>query len=775
MTEPYGQSALNSPNLNARTDNFPSPTNLGWRSIVNEDWRLILIGAIVSFFLASLITSGTPAGLIPELSVPFGYNGDSIFHAWMANRVDEGWIFNNARSGYPFGSNFLDYPGADAGNHLVIKLLSGLTGGWVGGLNLYFLLGFPTCFVASYITARAFGLNRSFTMTVAGLYTFTPFHFLRLEYQHLFYTWYFVAPVFFYLALSVYRTTQQSRNENLPTRLAKGILPSAGLLIVSSFGVYYAVFGVIIIGLAGLLSWARSKHLHGLKRSILLCFAIGVGVAFNVAPNAINTFKNGANEEVAQRSPGQSEHLGFKLMQLMLPRLDHRSSTLANLTQAYNNGSPLINENATATLGMIGAGGLVLTFLFLLFRPTGAADDERLRLVAAITLILFMFGTIGGLGTVFAWFISPSIRGWNRISVFIAFSTVLFTFIALQILLKAKAPRHSRYVAAIAAAALLFGFLDQTIPACKSCYVQRKSEFENDKNFVQSIESALPSGAAVYQLPYIGFPEEPPLNGMVSYQALAGVIHSKGLHWSFGGMKGRDGDAFYRALAKESASKQLSVIRRLGFDGIYIDRRGYADNGDALITQLTELLQRAPDLVSSSGDQVFFKVTGSDHPALEHLSTAQIMKLSGYYADHLGIRYAATLEDGIDFTKDGWPAFIANVKGVWPLEPWGRWSVKPEVTFDFSDPLPQTFTLVLRARAFASNAEHPTRIQVADKEYTVQLTGDTSEVRLKVDLQGSNAQRITFIPYSPTSPRKVMGGSDDRKLGIGFVSMRFEQ
>lgn len=763
---------MNSPNLQIRANNLNA---LNWKAILIEDWRLIVIGAIASFFAASLITSGFPVGFIPDLSIPFGYNGDSIFHAWMANRVDEGWIFNNERSGYPFGSNFLDYPGADAGNHFIIKLLSGMTGGWVGGLNLYFLFGFPTCFIATYITCRAFGLNRSFSMAVALLFSFTPFHFLRLVYQHLFYTWYFVTPVFFYLALSVYRTGQQPPRASVMRRATKGIPALLGLFILASFGVYYAVFGVIVIGFAGLMSWAKSKHLHGLKKSILLISAIGLGVALNIAPNAINSFTNGVNEEVAHRSPGQSEHLGFKLMQLVLPRLDHRSSTLANLTQAYNSGSPLINENATATLGMIGAVGLVLTFLFLLFRPSGAADDERLRLLACLTLVLFMFGTIGGLGTMFAWFISSSIRGWNRISVFIAFSTVLFTFIALQILLKEKAPRLARYAAIIAAIALLFGLFDQTTPACKSCYAERKADFENDKHFVQSIENALPPRAAVYQLPYFGFPEQPPMNRMMSYQSMAGVIHSKGLHWSFGGMQGRDGDAFYRALAKEPVSKQLDVIRRIGFDGIYIDRRGYADNGDVLIKELTQLLNSPPLLVSSSSNQVFFKITGSEHPPLELLSSAQIMKLSGYYADHIGIRYPSTLQNGIDFTKEGWPEFITNVKGLWPLEPWGRWSVKREVTFDFAEPLPQRFILVLKARAFATNAQHPTHIVVAEKEYTVQLNSDTSEVRLMIDLQGKSASRITFIPPTPISPRKIMGGTDDRMLGIGFISMRFEQ
>lgn len=766
---------MNSHNHQARAIILLSPAQLSWRSTVSEDWRLILIGAIASFFLASLITTGSPAGLIPDLSVPFSYAGDSIFHAWMANRVDEGWVFNSARSGYPFGSNFLDYPGADAGNHLVIKLFAGLTGGWVGGLNLYFLFGFSTCFVASYIASRAFGLNRSFSMAVSLLYSFTPFHFLRLMYQHLFYTWYFVVPVFFYLALSIYRTGQQPQSGSLPSRIAKGAAATLGLFILASFGVYYAVFGVIVIGLAGLLSWVKSKHVQGLKKAVFLSCAIGAGVALNIAPNVINTFTNGANEEVANRSPVESEIFGFKLMQLILPRVDHRSSTLANMTQAYNNSAPLINENATATLGMIGAGGLVLVFLFLVFRPSGAAGDERLRLVAAITFILFMFGTIGGLGAVFAGLISPSIRGWNRISVFIAFGAVLFAFIALQILLKEKAPRLTRYAAAIATVVLVFGLLDQTTSACKSCYVQRKAEFENDKNFIQSIESALPTGAAVYQLPYFNFPEAPPMNRMMNYQMMAGVIHSKSLHWSFGGMKGRDGDAFYRALAKESTSKQLDVIRRLGFDGIYIDRRGYADNGDALITELTELLKSSHQLVSSSGEQVYFKVIGSEHPPLEALSTAQIMKLAGYHVDRFGPRYPSTMEIGIDFTKEGWPEFISNVKGVSHLELWGRWSDKSEIIFDFNVPLPQRFTLVLNAQAFAMNAGKPIRIKVGAEEYSTKLMNTASEVRVPVDLEGGKADRITFIPAKAMSPQQLNGSVDNRLLGIGFISLRIEQ
>jgi len=304
------------------------------RSILASDWGLMLVGAVFSFLLASILMSGTPAGLIPDLSTPFSYSGDSLFHAWMAQRVDEGWVFDNARSGYPFGSSFLDFPGSDGGSHLIIKLLAIVGGGWVAAVNLFFLLGFPVCFIATYVTSRAFGLNRSFAMAAGLLYTFTPFHFLRL--QHLFYTWYFVAPLFFYLALSVYRTRKLGPTQSRRVNLGKVLVATLGLVVLASFGVYYALFGMIVIAFAGVLSWVKTGQLNGMSKAAVLCTAVVIGILINVAPNLIGNLNEGRNPEVAKRSFAESEIYGLKMMQLLLPRPEHRSSTFAKVGQAYN-------------------------------------------------------------------------------------------------------------------------------------------------------------------------------------------------------------------------------------------------------------------------------------------------------------------------------------------------------------------------------------------------------------------------------------------------------
>jgi phosphoglycerol transferase len=741
------------------------------RKIITADWKLIILGALASFFLASILMSGAPAGLVPNLSEPFSYGGDGLFHAWMAQRVDEGWLFDNARSGYPFGSSFLDFPGADGGDHLIIKLTALLGGGWVAGVNLFFLLGFAACFIATYVTARAFGLNRSFSVAAGFIYTFAPFHFLRL--QHLFYTWYFVAPLFFYLALTIYRTQRPSSSLRARTPLTKLLATAIGMVVLASFGVYYALFGIIILASAGILSAVRSGHLYGTLKAALLSAAVVAGVGLNIAPNLLGNLSQGPNPEVAKRSPIESEVYGLKVMQLLMPRADHRSSQLRDGAQRYNAAAPLSNENVTSSLGAIGSAGFMLALLVVALAPARLEVNDRLRLLAAITFVLFMFATIGGLGALFAIAVSPSIRGWNRASIFIACGAVLFFFIALQTLLEKKAPRLCNYSAVIASLLMLIGFYDQTVPACRECNANQKVAFENDRHFIQSIEEALPAGAAVYQLPYIGFPEVPIQHKLLNYQMMTGVLHSKALHWSFGGMKGRPGDLFYRALAAEPMAHQLEAIRQLGFAGIYVDRRGYADNGDAVINELSQLLNAQPTLQHPSHELVFFKLNDSEHPQLNGLSPQQIMQQAKFYADASGVRYPGNMADGIDFSRPGLPDFISSAIGLSSVEPWGRWSDQGKIKFEFFQPLPQAFTLVVQARAFASNAQKPTRVLIGDHEYDIQLTGGVTEIRLPVE--GVNANSITFIPPSPISPQQLDSSSGDRRMiGIGFVSLRVE-
>jgi phosphoglycerol transferase len=135
-----------------------------------------------------------------------------------------------------------------------------------------------------------------------------------------------------------------------------------------------------------------------------------------------------------------------------------------------------------------------------------------------------------------------------------------------------------------------------------------KLEFTNDARFVNSIENSVPPGSMIFQLPYVPFPENPVVvNKMYDYDLFRGYLHSQDLHWTYGAMKGRSGDAWYKEVSKQPPNELLKTISFAGFNGIYIDRFGYEDEADSLINQLSHDLGTQP-VLSENRRLAFFSI-----------------------------------------------------------------------------------------------------------------------------------------------------------------------
>lgn len=747
---------------------------LSVRSILRTEWKWWLGGAVFCFLLASILISGWPAGLVPNLSHPFTYFGDGLSHAWMSQRAIEGWLFENPRSGYPFGSNFLDYPGSDGGNLLVLKIIGQFTGNPFIAINLYFLASFAVIFVGAYCVMRSLRIARPLAFAGAVIFDFIPFHFQRID--HLFYTWYFVAPVFFYVALRIANSSIQRAAE---LRAPPRWLVALGLVALGCFGVYYAVFGLIILTVVLLAALLGPTNFHAAKLALMAMCLVVLGVMLNIAPNIVHKQREGANLEVAQRSAVDSEEYAFKLVQLLLPRPDHHIRAFAKKAKSYNASFKPLNENFMSSLGFIGSVGFLGMFLVLCAAVAGRKIDRNLRLVALITLVLFMFGTLGGFGSLFSQIISASIRGWNRISIFVAFGALLVFFIVLQAACQKHMAGRRLALVATGAALILFGLFDQTVSPCESCNAGAKQRYELDRNFIVAIEKSLPAGSAVYQLPYVPFPESAPVFRLDMYDHAAAFLHSKTLKWSFAGMKGRAGDSFYRALSKETPEKQIEVIRRLGFAGVYIDGRGYEDNGKAIIARFAELLGQPPRVERADKEIVFFPLgPASGNPdELIGLSADELMARAGYVADRLGRRYEASLKQGIDFTRPDFPLFVKDINGLSGPEPWGRWTdahAARSLQIDFTKPLPRRFTLVLNVSPFGPNAGQDLVVRIGTQTLSIKLHEGPGEYRQVVDAGGDAVSRIELVPARPASPKELGQNGDERKLGIGMIHLGIE-
>jgi phosphoglycerol transferase len=51
-------------------------------------------------------------------------------------------------------------------------------------------------------------------------------------------------------------------------------------------------------------------------------------------------------------------------------------------------------------------------------------------------------------------------------------------------------------------------------------------------------------------------------------------------------MKGREVGDFYERLSLQTINQQIEVLIKMGFDGIYLDKRGYADAGVGIADEI---------------------------------------------------------------------------------------------------------------------------------------------------------------------------------------------
>jgi len=300
------------------------------------------------------------------------------------------------------------------------------------------------------------------------------------------------------------------------------------------------------------------------------------------------------------------------MIQLLLPQDKHRSQKFNNFKKNYNQEFPLINENSISSLGLIAAIGFILAFISILLKLSDYPIEPRILFFSLLTFIYFLFGTIGGLGAFFSIFFTPLIRCWNRISIFINFTSLVLVLLYLEYFSQFFSKKYhihtKNFIYLMCSISLiLIGLYDQTPAGFYSERVQKNQDYLLDKNFIESIEQNVEPKGAIYQLPYMQFPEVPNLYQLESYDLLSGFNYSKTLRWSYGGMKGGDGDLFYQKMSQQPLNTQIKTIKKLGYKGVYIDLRGYADHGNRIILEITKLLGPAL-LIRQDNNVVFFKL-----------------------------------------------------------------------------------------------------------------------------------------------------------------------
>lgn len=570
-----------------------------------------------------------------DLAVPFTYQFDGLLHAEIVKSVlDHGWYQVNNNLGAPFGQQLYDFPqGADNLQLLIIKALGVFSSNFAVVLNLYFLLTFPLVALAAFVVLRRLGASAAVAGVCAVLYAVLPYHFARRE-LHLFLSGYYAVPLGCYLVMSTFggvpllarRAVGTGRRATRwATRRTLGTL--AMCIVIGSASVYYAGFTVILILAAAGLAFVARRDRRPLTGALVVTAAIAAMLVVNFSPSLLYHLDHGGNGTVAHRRPEEAERYALRFSQLVLPVNDHRVGALRRAKERYANSVKVpnpFNESYSAALGAVATVGflwLVAVAFLTLVGTRRTAIDERFRHASAGAGIAFGLATVGGASTLIAYWLTPQLRSWNRLSVFIAFFSLLAVALLLDALRRRMGPRPGRTAlfGALLAAILVLGGLDQTTRQDIPPYRATAARFHSDGDFVASIEHRLPRGAAVFQLPYMGFPESRRINAMYLYDPVRGYLHSHSLRWSYGAMEGRPAN-WSMDLADKPASLALPAVAVSGFDGIWIDRNGYRDHGRGIVAAVERIVHAAP-LVSRDRRLLFFDLRAyaaglrAGHPA----------------------------------------------------------------------------------------------------------------------------------------------------------------
>ena len=550
-----------------------------------------------------------------DLHIPLNYELDSIsVQLWAKGVVENGWYLSNPSLGAPFGMEMHDFPLSDSLFFLLERAISLGVRDPAVVVNLYYFGTFFATTLVALFVLRRLGAPRGPSIVCGLLYAFLPYHFLRGE-GHLFLSSYFLVPLAVLVCLWLYRDGELLFKEREGTRARLDLRGKRGLgalgicAVLGSGGVYYAAFACALLLVAGASAAIARRRVHPLGSAAILAALIAGGVAANLVPKLAYEREHGPNPEAVLREPGHVEVYALKLTQLLLPSHGHRVGALARLRDRYDRTQATPpHENGSASLGVIGGLGF-LALVGGLFRRKRSESPGLVDGLVTLNLAAFLLATTGGFGAVFGFAVSPLIRCYNRMSIFLAFFALAAVALGLARLVRSARPGAQRLAVHFGLAALLVaGVLDQTTPGFVPKYEEVKRQFAGEAEFVGRVESALPPGSMVFQLPLLEFPEASSPGKMGTYDHARAYLHSRSLRWSFGAMKGRYGDSWQKHAADLPVPEMLRALALAGFSGVYVDRAGYADGGAAVEAGLAEAGGARP-IEGAGGRLAFFDLT----------------------------------------------------------------------------------------------------------------------------------------------------------------------
>lgn len=551
-----------------------------------------------------------------NIDIPMAYaGGDEISVLMQAKMLEsQNWVLSNDRLGAPNGTTFYDFTSNMMHNTetVILKVFVMITSDAAIAVNLLLLSIFFMAGLVSYYVMRQLGITYWIASLASAVFGVSPYMFMRGT-GHIVLTECYFIPLSLLLCFWIFERDDVLRIDKNFFKVKKNYAAIIAIILIANNGIaYYPFFTCFMLVVTALSRFMKDKNVRCIIRSVTAIAGICIFIVLSILPGVIYSLTNGSNSAAVVRGGfAENELYGLKIIQLFIPANSHGIHILEAVRDEYLLNSPLINENVTSYIGITAIiGFIILMFVFFVRRDT--IVKKRLAFLSEMNIMLVLLGTIGGFGTIFAFVISDKLRAYTRISIVIEYVCIVAFAVLLDAIYKkycAQAKYKTKRYAVMAAGSvvMLVSAFEAFPEGYEPDYEGNYANYTSDDKFVSGIESMVDEGAMIYQLPYHKYPEGESVNDMGDYQLFVGFIHSDKLRWSYGSVKGREGDEWNESVSKKSCPDMVSELKKTGFAGIYIDRTAYEESDwKALEQELSDITGSTP-YVSENGSLSFIK------------------------------------------------------------------------------------------------------------------------------------------------------------------------
>jgi phosphoglycerol transferase len=544
--------------------------------------RRNLLTAVAAGSLSLLLTCFVMRLWRFDLNVPAVYWGDALYVNVLVKALTEGrWNYHIARLGAPFGLDAVDFPYGCTLDLAIIKILTAITRNPFLSTNLYWLLTIAMAGAFAALFLRSLRISHIAGASFATLFAIIPSVFFR-NISHL-HSVQFIVPAAAYLGVELARgrvfgnpaSNRASEKRSISRRTL--LLSLAICAVIGLTFTYWGFFACIVIAVGALIGTCRSGNRKIVVTALLYVAIIGTVSVAEKSASLFYWYKNGYNRAIWYKRPSEADTYALGIRQMLTPIPNHPLPLMRSIRDKIKAaGFPNdAKESFYAALGTVGVMGFLILTCVAVGRPRGRIlGDARLRILSGFVVAFVLIGGAGGFGSLFNVFVVHEFRAYNRISPFVA----LFSLAAVAITVDALLAGKKRYLQGLLCGSLvIFGAFDQISLAPFGNREHERQRFYEDQFFIRQLESRLPAGTMVFQLPYEDFLYGGRRERMLPGDQMRPYLHSKTLRWSWGAMSGRNNN-WTKITSDLPLDQLIERISFAGFGGLLIDRYGYKDS-----------------------------------------------------------------------------------------------------------------------------------------------------------------------------------------------------